>query len=62
MEWGSLSEFFDMGGYAKFVWGAYVFTFLLILLEVGYICRISRKVKKERDKSIQKIKSVDHEA
>ena len=62
MEWASLSEFLDVGGYAKFVWGAYAFTFLLILLEVGYICRMSRKVKKERDKSFQKIKSVDREA
>jgi len=62
MEWTSLSEFFNMGGYAKFVWGAYALTFLLILLEVGYICRMSRKLKKERDKSSQKLKGVDREA
>ena len=61
MEWTSISDFFEMGGYAKFVWGSYVFTFFLILLEVGYICRTSRKWKK-RDKSMQKFRGLNREA
>jgi len=33
MNAGSLSEFFNMGGYALYVWGSFGATFLVILLE-----------------------------
>jgi heme exporter protein D len=33
MNWGSLAEFFAMGGYGPYVWGAYAVTFGLIALE-----------------------------
>jgi len=29
-----MSEFFAMGGYARYVWGSYGMTLLLLLLEV----------------------------
>jgi len=33
MNASSLSEFFNMGGYALYVWGSFGATFLVILLE-----------------------------
>jgi heme exporter protein D len=34
MHWSSWQAFWDMGGYALFVWGSFGVTFLLIALEV----------------------------
>ncbi len=34
MNWGSLHNFLNMGGYALYVWGSYVVTALLIAIEV----------------------------
>ncbi|WOB07207.1 heme exporter protein CcmD [Piscinibacter gummiphilus] len=33
MNWGSASEFFAMGGYGLYVWGAYAVTLVLMLAE-----------------------------
>ncbi len=33
MIWGSAGEFFAMGGYGFFVWGAYAVTALVMLVE-----------------------------
>ncbi len=32
--WSSFSEFLHMGGYALYVWGAYLVTALVLLIEV----------------------------
>jgi len=34
MNWGSLSNFLEMGGYAGYVWGAYLVTLTLIAAEI----------------------------
>ena len=34
MNWGSLGNFLAMGGYAGYVWGAYVVTTVLIASEI----------------------------
>jgi len=34
MNWGSVGEFFAMGGYGLYVWGSYGVTALAILVEV----------------------------
>jgi heme exporter protein D len=34
MNWGSVSEFFAMGGYGLYVWGSYAVTFALIAMEL----------------------------
>ncbi len=34
MNWANWQAFFDMGGYALYVWGAYVVTAVLIVLEL----------------------------
>ena len=37
MNWGSLAEFFAMGGYGLYVWGAYIVTILVIGLELALL-------------------------
>jgi len=34
MNWGSASAFFEMGGYAWFVWGSYGLTAAVVVYEV----------------------------
>ena len=34
MNWGSLNEFLEMGGYGLYVWGSYGMALLCILIEV----------------------------
>jgi heme exporter protein D len=34
MNW---SEFFNMGGYAFYVWGSYLLTFVIIVVEVATV-------------------------
>ena len=33
MSWGSVGEFFHMGGYGLYVWGSYAVTFALLAFE-----------------------------
>jgi heme exporter protein D len=35
MNWGSLANFFEMGGYAGYIWGAYVVTAVVIVVEIA---------------------------
>ena len=34
MNWGSWQEFWNMGGYGRYVWGAYGCLFALVAIEV----------------------------
>ena len=54
MSWNTLSEFFNMGGYALYVWNSYLFTFILIVLEIGIIFRRTRSQKKLSDSGVFK--------
>ena len=38
-----MSEFFNMGGYAWYVWGSYGITFLVLILEVIFLRNRSRQ-------------------
>ena len=40
-----MSEFFAMGGYAFYVWGAYGVTFALLALEIILLMRRKREAK-----------------
>ena len=42
MQWGSVSEFFAMGGYGLYVWGAYAMTGLVIAAEMVALVRRGR--------------------
>lgn len=39
----ALGHFLAMGGYARFVWGAYGVSFALIALEITLVIRANRK-------------------
>jgi heme exporter protein D len=38
-----VKEFFAMGGYGLYVWGAYGVTFLLLAVEIALLLKRSRK-------------------
>jgi heme exporter protein D len=37
MSWGSLSEFFAMGGYGLYVWGSYGMAVLCLAVEIYFL-------------------------
>ena len=43
MNWRSAAEFFAMGGYAPYVWGAYGLTAALMAIEAGLAVRRRRR-------------------
>ena len=42
MHWGSVSEFFAMGGYGLYVWGSYGVTAVVLIVEVLLVARRAR--------------------
>jgi heme exporter protein D len=48
MNWGSAGEFFAMGGYGVYVWGAYGVTALCIAIELWTLARRARRVRMDR--------------
>ncbi len=46
MNWSSLSEFLDMGGYGLYVWGSYLVTFLCIAGEIILVSNRKRTLVK----------------
>ncbi len=43
MQWGSVSEFFAMGGYGVYVWGSFGLTALALAAEVWLVRRRQRQ-------------------
>ena len=44
MSWGSLSEFFSMGGYALYVWGSYGVMAIVLAAEVAALAVRRRNI------------------
>jgi heme exporter protein D len=42
-----VSTFFDMGGYAAYVWPAYAVTFTVIVLNIVWAIRLLKRSRKE---------------
>jgi heme exporter protein D len=42
MSWGSMGEFFHMGGYGLYVWGSYAVTLALLAIEALSLVRKER--------------------
>ncbi len=42
-----LSEFFDMGGYAAYVWPSYALTFAVVVLNIVWARRLLAKSREE---------------
>jgi heme exporter protein D len=49
MQWGSVQAFFDMGGYAPYVWGSFGFTALAMLVEVVLLRRRASQLQDEQE-------------
>ena len=49
MKWGSLSEFWAMGGYGLYVWGSYLVTILCLLGEILVLRSRRRDVMQHLD-------------
>jgi heme exporter protein D len=45
MQWNSVAEFFAMGGYGPYVWGAYGVTALLLVAELVMLSRRGRALR-----------------
>ena len=66
MHFESLSDLFNMGGYAAYVWSAFVITFLSMLILAGVSIRRSRtlfkevKLKMERQARIEAAKDMEN--
>ena len=43
----SLSDFFDMGGYAAYVWSSYALTFIVVVLNIVWARRLLVKSREE---------------
>jgi heme exporter protein D len=49
MQWDSVQAFFDMGGYAAYVWGSFGFTALAMLAEVVSLRRRTRHFQDDQE-------------
>lgn len=43
----SLADFFDMGGYAAYVWPSYVLTFVVVLLNIFWARRLLARSRED---------------
>ncbi|HEY6923915.1 MAG TPA: heme exporter protein CcmD [Steroidobacteraceae bacterium] len=43
----ALSDFFDMGGYAGYLWPSYILTFLVVVLNVVWARRLLARSREE---------------
>ena len=43
----AVSEFFDMGGYAAYVWPSYVLTLIVVVLNIVWARRLLAKSREE---------------
>ena len=46
MYWSSFSDFIQMGGYALFVWGSYLVTILVIVIEIALLRSRNKALRK----------------
>jgi heme exporter protein D len=51
MQWDSVTEFFAMGGYGLYVWGAYAVTAAVIAAEVVTLVRRGRTLRAQGGRS-----------
>ena len=56
MIWGSVAEFLHMGGYGLYVWGSYVVTLSLLVIEALALVRRERAViaRLEREQGVRR--------
>ncbi len=47
MNWGDSDGFWNMGGYALYVWGSYSLTLILIIVEILFLRARRRSVMRQ---------------
>lgn len=47
-----LSDFFDMGGYAAYVWPSYALTFIVVILNIVWARRLLARSRKEAQRRV----------
>jgi heme exporter protein D len=53
VQWGSISEFFAMGGYGLYVWGSYVVTAAVIAIEIAVLVRRARTLQARAGRNVE---------
>lgn len=48
MQWLSLTDFFNMGGYAFYVWSSFGLTALVAAIEIGHVRACRRKILRQQ--------------
>jgi len=46
MYWSSFSDFLHMGGYALFVWGSYLVTIFVLIIEIALLRSRNKALRK----------------
>ncbi|MEY3389976.1 MAG: hypothetical protein RL350_235 [Pseudomonadota bacterium] len=46
MYWSSFSDFIQMGGYALFVWGSYLVTIFVLIIEIALLRSWNKALRK----------------
>lgn len=46
MYWSSFSDFIQMGGYALFVWGSYLVTIFVLIIEIALLRSRNKTLRK----------------
>lgn len=54
MSWHSVGEFFAMGGYAFYVWGAYAFTAACLVAELWLLVQRRRTLLRRLGRSLRR--------
>lgn len=58
MHWGSINEFWSMGGYGLYVWGSYFVTLAILAIEVFLL----RKSRNQTLKLLKRMRSFENES
>jgi heme exporter protein D len=62
MQWGSASEFLQMGGYGLYVWGSFGMCALVLLVELGAVAQRRRALRALPDEPDDRPERPAHEA
>ncbi|HEX6362065.1 MAG TPA: heme exporter protein CcmD [Albitalea sp.] len=60
MNWGSAEAFFEMGGYGLYVWGSYVVTLLLMVVEPWLAARRKRRAAARAQEAAEMMAEMGH--
>lgn len=59
MNWGSWSNFWEMGGYGLYVWGSFAVTFLAVIIEMAVLAARRTRILAELGTQETFLKNMD---